>query len=247
MDIDGRKFDPLEFWVTPFSNREEEKLDIKVWHPLFNHMADIERRRVSYLFLDEVLGEYGTEQWIGEIKLDAQRLADAIPLEELGEFLERAKSEHGWKKHLPGESAVLYECAEQHARFLRGDVVIGTTMNPRLINEYLKAEGEMEDPLKGTGADYVFVAFDSRILPIGKEATARGKIEDAFDQSLKAFASGRLIGGAWGPTSAYIDLLLFDGAASINILRQIFQEQNLPAGSSINYFAKEKFGHRIVI
>jgi hypothetical protein len=198
MEIGGRKFDPLEFWLTPFVDRDEEKLDITVWHPLFDQMAERERWSVLFLFLDEALGEYGTQQWIGEIKHDSKRLADSIPLEELGEFLKRAQVEHGWKKLPPGESAVMYQCKEPHARFLRGDIVTGTTMHPRLINEYLNAEGELEDPLKGTGADYVFVAFDSRILPAGKEANARGEIEDTLDKALKASDGGRLLGGCLG-------------------------------------------------
>ncbi len=222
MEIGGRKFDPLEFWVTPFVALDEKKVD-------------------------EALGEYGTQQWIGQIKLNPQRLADSIPLEELPEFLRRVEAERGWKKLPPGESGVLYRCEEPHGRFLRGDIAIGSTMHPRLINEYLEAEGEMEDPLSGTGADYVFVAFDARILPAGAEATARGEIEDRLDQALKASASGRLLGGGWGTTNAYIDLLLFDGPASLEIVQQVLREKSVPAGSTINYFAKEKRGHRIVL
>src|SRR5580698_8867422 len=243
MDIGGRKFDPLEFWVTPFTDRDAEKLDITAWHPLFDRMEDMERRRVLFLFLDEVLGEYGTEQWIGEIKLDPRRLADAIPLEEVVEFVKRVQTELGWKKRPPGENAMLYQLREQHTGFLRGDIVTGWTTHSRLIKEYLKAEGELEDPLSGTGADYVFVAFDARILTAGDEAAARGKIETALDEALKAASCGRLLGGAWGNANAYVDLLLFDGATSIEIVRQVLGEQNLPAGSSINYFAKEKRGH----
>ena len=195
IEIGSRRFDPLEFWITPFVNRDEKKLDITVWHPRFDEMPEGNRWTILFLFLDEVLGEYGTQQWIGEIKLDPTRLADSMPLEEMAEFLKRIQAEHGWKKLPPGESGVVYKC-EQHTRFLRGDIAIGTTMHPRLINEYLKAEGELEDPLKGTGADYVFVAFDSSILPAGREADARGKIEDALDQALRSAGSGRLLGGA---------------------------------------------------
>lgn len=240
MEIGGRKFDPIEFWITPFVNRDEEKLDITVWHPLFDKMPERDRWTVLFLFLDEVLGEYGTQQWIGEIKHDPMRLADSMPLEELNGFLKRVQVEHGWKKLIPGESATGYRCNEQHNRFLRGDIVTGTTVHPLLINEYLKAEGELEDPLKGTGADYVFVAFDAKILPVGNEVNARAEIEDALDQALRSAASGRLLGGALGRQKAYIDLLLFDGATSIEILKGVMQDKSLPKGASINYFAKEK-------
>lgn len=247
MDMDGRQFNPLEFWVTPFVNKDNEKLDITVWHPLFDKMAEKERWTVLFLFLDEVLGEYGTQQFIGEIKQDPKRLADSMPLEELNEFLKRVQSENGWKKLPPGEGSVLYKLGEQHTRFLRGDIVVGNTRHPCLINEYLKAEGELEDPLKSTGADYVFVGFDAKILPKGNESAARGEIEDALDQTLRTAGSGRLLGGAWGRENAYIDLLLFDGANSIEIVKTVLHEKALPPGSSINYFAKEKRKYRVEI
>ena len=247
MEIGERKFDPLEFWITPTINREEEELDIAVWHPLFEQMDERERWTVLFLFLDEVLGEYGTQHWIGEIKMNPARLAESIPLEELRDFTQRCQAETGWRKLPPGEGVVVYRINEQHNRFVRGDIVGGSTAHPRLMQDYLKAEGELEDPLAGTGADFVFVTFDKRILPPGGEVDARAKIEDALDKGLKASQSGRLLGGALGTNNAYIDLLLFDGAGSMEIVRRALREQGLPAGSSINYFAKEKRGHRILL
>lgn len=247
IETGGRKFDPMEFWITPVPNLDNEKVDITVWHPLFGSLPERDRYQILFLFLDEVLGEYGTEQWIGEIKLNHEHLANSIPLEELSDFLKRLQAEQGWKKYPPGDCVVLYRLQDPHNRFLRGDIVTGTTSNRRLIDEYLQAEGDLEDPLQGTGADYVFVAFDVKFLAAGSEVATRGKIEDALHEALQSAGSGRSLGGALGRENAYIDLLLVDGLASIAIILQALQEQGLPAGSSINYFAKEKRGHRVVI
>jgi hypothetical protein len=247
MEIEDSEFNPLEFWITPYVNREEEKIDLTVWHPFFDKIPEMDRWKILFLFLDEALGEYGTQQFIGEMKHDPKRLADSIPLEELNEFVRRVQSENGWKKAPPGESEFVYKSENQDAPFLRGDIVVGTTRHLVLINEYLDADGELEDPLEGTGADYIFVAFDSGILPAGSEADARGEIEEALVKPLMAADSGRFLGGAWGRQNAYIDLLLFDGASSIEIVKQVMRDRALPAGSSINYFAKEKRGRRIVI
>jgi hypothetical protein len=245
--ISSGKFDPLEFWILASVNVDAKKFDLTAWHPRFDKMTERERWMMVQLFLDEALGEYGTQQWIGETKLATKRPVDSMPLEELSGFSQRVQSEHGWKKLPPGESATVYRCKEPRSRFLRGDIVTGTTIHPRLINEYLKAEGEPEDPLKGTGADYVFVTFDAQILPAGNESHARGEIEDALDKALRKSASGRLLGGAWGSENAYIDLLLFDGTASVEIVTGVLRELRLPAGSSLNYFAKEKRALRRVI
>ncbi len=248
LEVCGREFDPNEFWITPQVNRDAENLDITVWHPLFKKMPENERWSVWFLFLDQVLGELGAQQWVGETTLDAKRLADSVPLKELPEFVKRAESEHGWVKLPPGEGRMLYKCDEPQTRFLRGDILVGTTAHPELVHAYADGEGEMEDPLPGLGADYVFVAFDAQFLPAGPEAAdARDAMQEAFEHALKVEASGRLLGGAHGTQNAYIDLLLFDGPASIEIVKRVMCDRALPAGSSINYFAKEKRGHRIVI
>jgi hypothetical protein len=202
---------------------------------------------VLFLFLDTVLGEYATQQWIGKIIFAPQRPVDSIPLNELESLLERVKAEHRWRNFSPGERTVGYSFEKPHTRWLRGDIVAGTTVNFPLINEYTNAQGNMKDPLAGTGADYVFVAFAASILPPGRQVEIRAQIEDALDAAFRSSASGRLLGGATGTVNAYIDLLLLDGANSIEIIRRTLREKGLPASSSINYFAKEKQMCRIVM
>lgn len=247
MQMGNLDFDPLEFWITPSVDCEREKVDLAVWHPRFDRIKEKDRWTALFLFLDEVLGEYGTQQWIGEIKLNNQQLTESMPLADLPSFIRKLQDERGWTKSPPGESGVVYRCQEPHERFLRGDVIVGSTCQPALINEYLRAEGRLDDPLEGTGADYVFVAFDAAVLPQGGESAARGVIEDALEQELRSAASGRVLGGAFGRQSAYIDLLLCDGRNSLELVQRVVREKGLQSGASINFFAKAKRGHRMVI
>lgn len=247
MNIERQSFDPMEFWLTPAVDPEEEKVDITAWHPLYQKLSEQNRLGPLFLFLDEALGEYGTGQWIGEIEASDRRLTDAIPLGELPTFIEKLAKETGWKKLPPGEGVSLYEFNRPDATFPRGDLVVGTTMNMQLINEYLASEGDMEDPLAGTGAHYVFVSFDAGILPEGKQVDARAAIEDGLDAALRAAASGRLMGGGLGREFAYVDLLLLDGKNSLSIVQRVLREHQLPPGTAINFFAKESKGHRVVL
>lgn len=248
MRIGDQDFNPLEFWLTPSLNREDEKVDLTVWHPRFESMAEQDRWRVLFLFLDEALGEFGTQQWLGEIQLNNQRLTDSMPLRELAGFIQKVEAETGWEKFPPGDAGIVYRSEEEpHNSFLRGDVIIGSTTQPALLNEYLDAEGNLDDPLAGTGADYVFIAFDAGFLPEGRQSDARGVLEDALEEALQAAASGRVLGGALGTRFAYIDLLLYDGLHSLEIVRQVAREQGLPEGSAVNFFAREKRGHRLVL
>jgi hypothetical protein len=109
-----------------------------------------------------------------------------------------------------------------------------------LIREFIKANGQLPDPLAGTGADFIYVAFPATHLPKGEEVAVRGRIEDALDESLRSAASGRLIGGAMGRRNAYIDLLVFDGNKSLELVREVLLRERLPRGTTINFFAKEK-------
>ncbi len=247
IEIGGNKFDPMEFWIAPSLDREQEKIDIVAWHPKFDVLEERQRSTVLFLFLDELLGEYGTDQCIGHIEMGTQQLADAVPLTELLEFVEQTKASEGWKKYPPGQSGIVYKCPEQHDRFMRGDVVVGSSTNWPLIRDYLDANGDLKDPLVRTGADYVFISFDVSILPKGDESGARGEIEEALETALEAAESGRALGGAHGTRNAYIDLMIYDGTKSLEIVKKVLREKVLPRGTEILFFAKEKRGHRIVL
>lgn len=247
MTIGGREFNPIEFWLTVTPNSDREKIDLTVWHPLFAVMEEKQRWIVLFLFLDEVLGEIGTQQWIGEIKLNNERLAQAMPIAELPAFVKETQAKTGWKKYPPGEAFTGYSIKEQHQRFARGDIYTGTTSHMNLVNDYLDAEGDMENPLAGKGADFVYVAFDVSFLPRGQEVDVRSRIEDALDAALRAEASGQSLRGAMGRNFAYIDLLILDGAASLAIMRRVLSEQRLPPETTINFFAKENRSRQILL
>jgi hypothetical protein len=252
-DIKGRRihigervFDPIEFWLTTHLDRDRQKVDITVWHPMFATMEERDRWGALFLFLDDALGEYGTQQWIGEIKLNDQHLAEAIPLQELRGFIDKIGAEMKWENFSKEQVGVVYNC-EPRDGFLRSDVFVGSSSHYPLIKDYLAADGDLADPLAGTGADFVFVSFDSGILTAGKETEIRGRFEDALNDALEPAAAGHSLGGAIGRHQAYIDLVLFDGARSLAIVQQVLHEQQLPAGSAIHFFAKEKRGQEVVL
>ena len=244
--IGDRVFDPCEFWITPTIDAEREKISITAWHPLFDILPEKDRHTILYLFLDELFGEYGTDLCIGQIDLSNKRLTDAIPLAELLDYVNDAVTKNGWKKFPPGQCFTSYKC-EPHDRFPRGDIFVGTTSNFPLVTAYLDSEGELADPLDGTGADFVYVSIDASILPAGGQAAARGELEDALEEALQSDFSGMLLGGAHGTQNAYIDLMIFDGNESLAIVQRVLRERKLPAGTEIHFFAKEKRGHRIVL
>lgn len=247
LEIGGLKFDPKEIWVTPIVDPEDKNLDLTVWHPSFDRIDSGQRNAVTFLFLDEALGEYGTDWWIGSVEFGKDRLAGAFPLQELATQVQRTAAERGWKKQVPGNDWTLYRLTEPSGDFPRGDVVTQTTCIPRLFHEFNDSSGDYSDPLKGTGADYIYVSIDKSFYPRGEEVSRRGKIEEAVAEALETIAGGRCIGGACGTERSYSDFLIFDGGRSLSVIRKALREQNVPAGTMIEFFAREKRGQRIAI
>jgi hypothetical protein len=97
------------------------------------------------------------------------------------------------------------------------------------------------------GADYLYIAIPKKYFPIGAETDARGEIEDKLEAALASKSSGRCIGGGLGLHHGYVDLLIFDGKRSIEIIREVLQTFDFPEGTSIEYFASEKRGNRILL
>ena len=248
ISFEGQEMNPLEFWLTPAIDEQEQKVNLTVWHPLYAGVPEPEARLGAFfVFLDEVLGEYGTGNWIGEVSPSDTQLADAIPLTELCGFISSLESEKGWEKLPPGEAAVAYEREEPGNRFPRDDIFVGSTTLFELVADYYEAEGHLEDPLAGTGADYVYVSMDARLFPEGQQIDTRDVIENALAAALNSEQNGRVLGGAFGTQLAYLDLMLFDGQNSVRSVERVLREQNLPPGTAIKFFAREKISQRVVL
>lgn len=237
LKIGDDDFRPIEFWLTPELDEERKIIHLTVWHPLFEKLDKNAKYRVLFLALDETLGEYGVEQWLGRIDLGSGKLVGSIPILELPEYIAGLQSSKGWKKLPPGQSGVVYKIKETSGKYPRSDVYVGTSEHYTLIRDYMEASGRWANPVVRYGADFASAAFPISWLKQGEEIASRSKIEDALDAALRAEKSGRLLGGATGTDNAYIDLLLLDGARSREIANQVLREQGLPGDTTLRSFA----------
>ena len=243
LEIGARAFDPIAFWLVPQIDETHERFNLKVWHPAFSGLDERFRWTVIFLYLDEVLGEIGTQSWIGEIDLGEEGLSDAMPLRELPSFIEKVAAERGWQKGAPGETWTSYHLENAAPGTLRRDIMAGTTCQIVLIAE--SESGHLDpDPLEGSGAEYLYLAFPATHLPAGNEVAARARIEEALDQALASPASGKVLGGALGLEHAYIDLLVFDGANSVALIESALRPLQLPAGTTLEHFARSRAAER---
>lgn len=219
-------------------DEENEKINLAAWHPAFEHLPESDRFQILFLLLDEALGEFGTQMWIGPI--DIRPVTTEQPhtrsMAELPKYIESVDQYHGWKKLPPTESYTVYKMPGD-LEGPRGDTIAGSSRVMSTIEEFLSQKGNMEEnPLGGTMASLAYLQIDEHHFPEGQQADVRGRMEDAINKALESQAAGTVVGGASGLDSSYIDVLLMDGENSLAIVREQLNELKIPE-AEIHFFA----------
>ena len=240
ISIGQESYNIAEIWLVLAINEAEQKVDISAWHPHFSGLEDNARYQILFLWLDEVLGETGTEQWIGQVDFSTEKFAEAIPLLEVREHLDSITEQYGWQKPSPENCYSYYEISEDIADFPRSDTLSGNTCHMQLVNEFIESEGDLPDLLTGSHADFVYIQFPASFLNPGEEIELRDMIEQNINKFLNDDESGHSIGSATGRECIYLDFIIFDGLKSIEVMLEAMLESQLPEGSSIHYWAAEK-------
>ena len=236
------EFKPIEFWVTPAIDEEEEKIDLTVWHPF----ADGENNRgfltALFLFLDEIFGEYATGRWIGSIGIGKDKLAESFPIIELKEFVEGAVKSRAWEMHKPFDVWSSYRIPEDRIDLNRPrlDTISGTCLCFRPLAGFFDNPAGAEDPFSLHGASWVYLSFASSFFGDRNPVDVRGDLEEKIDIQLASARSGRLLGGAIGIERSYIDFLIFDGQCSIDLIRESARAAGMPDDTRIEYLAADK-------
>jgi hypothetical protein len=240
--MDNLDFGVLEFWVTPEIDEENEFVDLTVWHPLAEKADEGLCHTALFLVLDEILGEMGTCRWIGSIEFNQKKLAESMPISELKEFVEITRAERGWEFRYAWDSWSTYRIPEdKRSNKPRLDTISGMCGSWQTFRDYLQDPDEFEDPFREFHAEWIYLSFPTSILPAGKEVDAREAMGDAIVDALAPEHGGILLGGSLGATLACIDLLIFDGVQSRQIIREAAQKAGFPADTRIEFLdAKER-------
>lgn len=224
--INDHEFEAADVLIEFEVNEKDKVLDIVIWHPNYVKDDDI-NSQVAFIFLDEVMGETGTEMWIGNIELGGEKLENGIPLKSLATEVVAAASMHQWEKQEPDKTFIGYSVPEPKDGYPRSDTIAGATCHFPLVGEFMEQEGLLDnDPLSGTGAHFLYLSIDATDFPEDDEVEYRVKIEEHLNDILIENGAGRILGGATGYANAYIDLVIFDGQDALDLIEQTMQLQN---------------------
>lgn len=239
---DQEQVDAESFLLQTSVDEEDKLIHIVAWHPAFEKLPEEHHYQILFLLLDEALGEFGVEQWLGGIEVEPIEPGDDTrTLADLPTFIEHVNEYYNWEKLPPLETRTLYQLSEDQEPDVdgspRADTIVGQSAIPRVVFELLEHNGRLpEDPLEGTGAELVYIAIDSSVFPDGSQADVRGNIEDALEEALENEQSGRVLGGAFGVNESYIDLILFDGDNSRRIVEETLAGLQLAGRSRLESF-----------
>jgi hypothetical protein len=234
---DQEEVDVETFRLKTSVDEEAKAIDLVAWHPALQHVPEEHHFQILFLLLDEALGEFGTQIWIGDVKIQPFTASEANRmLSELPAFVRQVAAYHEWEDLSPLQSYTCYEVTTQ-SESRRGDTIVGTTCIPDTVMEFLENDGKLpEDPFDGMGAEFAYAAIDATVFPDGAQTDVRGNIEDALSDALESELSGRTLGGAFGTGESYIDLLLFDGDNSRRIVHDTLEKLQLQGRSRLDSF-----------
>jgi hypothetical protein len=237
------KFRPIEFWVTPEIDEEEEKVDLMLWHPLIEKAEERLCMQALFLVLDEVFGEFGTTRWIGAVEFSQKRLGESMPIVELKEFVGETQASRGWKMRSPVDSWCTYKIPQEKRSVARRmDTIGGASGCFPVLQSFLRDPAAFEDPFQKMGASWAYLSFSSAILPKGDEVNAREDMADVITSALAQERGGIPLGGAIGDRLAYMDFLIFDGERSIALIRDAARKAGMPAETRLEFLDSRRPG-----
>ena len=205
LDIRGVRVPFSEVRSITSWDEARETLDVRLWHPAFDGLPTEVKAQISFLFLDNLVGEDDVERWIGAIDADPAAQAGRTADELRDEIRRRVESSTGenWAL-LEGTDGrgdpVLVRLNSSLKRIdhpYAGDHLEVTLARgfdqgtPELTREIAAAEEELETALKGIAVEAAHIT--DRRRRVTHFVTAEGERARSVAQEW----AGRH--GEWGP------------------------------------------------
>lgn len=219
-------------------DHENQTALLEIHHPAFKELDDSQRMILSFICLDEILGELGTENWLSNVSPTVDPLPDSFPFPELADKLDHFYQLMEWEMRKPSECWHNYsfKSPDSDLPHPQADSYSKVSIRPRFISNYFNDAEKFVDPLIKEGAAMVFLAIPSEWFPEEKAVYARADVEDAVSDALEKEFSGTCVGGGMGHVFGYCDFLIVDGKRSIEIIQKAAAALNLPQDTYISFF-----------
>ncbi|MDE6022249.1 MAG: tetratricopeptide repeat protein, partial [Muribaculaceae bacterium] len=180
-----------------------------------------------WIILENILGEGVSYNYINEIEAVARLEDGMMPLSGLKKYIENTVKHYQHKFfENPKDTYSTYQLTPQESDELRFDVIIGSTCLMPIVSDYYNDSTNIFDHANNFGAQALYIAFPNGDDIDGKEILhLRHEIEDRISgEIIKPMNLGQVIGGATGTANSYIDLIVFDLYAFIEMVKPLLKQ-----------------------
>jgi hypothetical protein len=233
-----------EVMVALQPNEERQMPNLLLYHANFAELPEEVRMRFTFIALDEVLGELGTDAWLAGIEAQTEPLPESFPLpmlaERISEFYELIEWEQPGAG--PGWTVLQFQNPDPSNPFPQADSFALVTCCEALARDYFGNEENFADPMLEFGAAYVYLRVPRMwFAQEGDEMEQRETVTDALEAAL-AEDLGCYVGRGFSEEWLYISFLITDGQRSIDCLLQAAAGLHLPRESELRFFDQGKRG-----
>lgn len=228
--------------IYPQTDTERSKINIEIYSPKLMALDENKQYSMFFIYLDQFIGELYTMEYIGYIDFVKEELnKPAVKISELKEVIDKAINANEWPLFdNPCEiySSYRMEPNENEGWTLRQDIMSGYTSCTPILNDYYNGKTEHFDEAKENGVIFGFVFFENLNIPRENIVNFRSEIEDKIVAQTKPYGVAHSLGGATGFHFSYIDFIIFDYDAFMNVVKDILAGYNFEEYGYSNFDAE---------
>ncbi len=223
IDIDGLVFGFNETMVDVKWNEEWELADVVIHHPSMLKADESVATQVAFILIDEAIGENRTELWVGKVEQSGKPAPKtAVTLFELEGHLLALAKKHDLPLDWSFEQFDNYQITPENLSedCPRRDVMAGSTCHFPIVADFYDHSGKLPNPIANTGAYFAYIEIPGAGLG---EDFRRYELEDLIVGSSDEL---RVLGGATGTETHYIDILILNRQAAEMAIQKAFAKQD---------------------
>ena len=216
--------------IYPKIDNERPKVNLEIYSSKLMALDEDQRYSMLFIYLDQFIGELYTMEYIGSIVfVNENSKKPAVKITELKSFINKTIEENSWPEFdNPTEIYTGYriEPKENSDWTLREDIFSGYTSCSSILNDFYGKKTARFNEAKQDGVVFGFTFFENINVPREDIINFRGEIEDKIVEETVPYGIANSIGGATGFHFSYIDFIIYDYAAFINIVKRILSTYN---------------------
>lgn len=222
---------------------ERRKVDIEIYCPPLIALEENKRYNMFFIFLDQFIGELYTMEYIGYVDfVEEKQDKPIISIGELKALIDETIDEKEWTRiDNPCElySGYQMEPSEEDDWTLRQDIMSGYTSCIPVLNAFYNGDETYFADYASDGLTFGFLFFNNNEVPKDKIVYFRGEVEDKILAQAEPMGIANSIGGATGFHFSYIDFIIYDMDAFLNVVKEVLASYNFEE-SGFSDFAQDK-------